>query len=904
MIRRLLLALAFAGLAVPAAGQRTADDIELFVLKLEELAGGGNTGAITALGRGKGDTGVEDFASLFTIAPSRTVIKERDRTALEGGVQRLLLEVFVERGSEARVSTWRMDLEPATSVATVGGTTQRWLIGRLERLSVVSGLYRLGLDAARQFDIRNLTLSGPDLTLEIPSGTAFLAETPEGPTAVVLIGRGQMRFTPPDPAERTQLRIFSGSEILHSDFDAAFVRIRPSEFEVRFRAESLVPRAAVSPADVERARDVFEEYVSRTLHIDLQDLSRDRWSLVPNVGDLIAEVRTRRHGSLTYARAWSDAEDISLFDRRRRRNISVYASEDKLKARGRFYSEDDLVDYDVLEYDLDAAFEPGRRWITGVARVTLRVRAPALSTVTLKLAETLSVRGVYSPEFGRLLHLRVVGQNSLIVNLPEFASRGNEVRLQVVYSGRIEPQELDREAIQMAQDPEPMVIPLEPRYIYSNRSYWYPQSTVTDYATAKMRITVPAEYDVVASGVPVGDPAPAPGPVEPGSRPPRVFVFSTDRPARYLSCVISRFSIVTSAKLEISAPEPLHAGAAPEASVPFEGGPDPATPEPGADASIALVVQANPRQTGRARSFAERAADIIEYYASVVGEAPYPSFTLAVTESDLPGGHSPPYFAVLNQTIMGSPAYWRNDPVSFDNYPSFFLAHELAHQWWGQAIGWKNYHEQWISEGFAQYFAALYAERERGSSVFLGLLRQMRKWSLDQSDQGPVYLGYRLGHIRGDGRIYRALIYNKAAMVLHMLRRMVGDEAFFAGVRGFFTEWRFRKAGTDDVRVAMEGASRQDLSRFFEAWIYGSAIPRLKFSYSQPQAGSVLVRFEHRQDVLPLPVTVTITYTDGRTDDVVVAVTERVVERTLPLKGTIRKVEVNQDYAAVAEFER
>ena len=68
-------------------------------------------------------------------------------------------------------------------------------------------------------------------------------------------------------------------------------------------------------------------------------------------------------------------------------------------------------------------------------------------------------------------------------------------------------------------------------------------------------------------------------------------------------------------------------------------------------------------------------------------------------------------------------------------------------------------------------------------------------------------------------------------MVLHMLRRLVGDEAFFAGVRKFYTEWRFKKAGTDDFRVAMESVCGQDLKPFFESWIYGLAIPRLRFSY-------------------------------------------------------------------------
>src|SRR4029453_9768060 len=153
------------------------------------------------------------------------------------------------------------------------------------------------------------------------------------------------------------------------------------------------------------------------------------------------------------------------------------------------------------------------------------------------------------------------------------------------------------------------------------------------------------------------------------------------------------------------------------------------------------------------------------------------------------------YFSIINNAAPFSKLYWGNDPSAFASVPEFFLAHELAHQWWGQAIGWKNYHEQWISEGFAQYFSALYAQRAHGDVSFNAMLRQFRRWSLSESDQGPVDLGYRLGLIQGQGRIFRAVIYNKGAAVLHMLRRFVGDEAFFNGLRRFYGEQKFQKAG-------------------------------------------------------------------------------------------------------------
>jgi hypothetical protein len=913
MALRLLLALACLSFAQTAGGQPPSppDAIEKLVARLEQALGSGDRTALLALTvRDTDASSLDDFADAAGEKPTRVVIKERDRLVLEGKRQQLLIEVFVERGIEAKLATWRVDLRPPA-----GADPNDWRIERVEPVSNVSGLYRLALNATRQFDVRNLVVSGTDLTIEMSTGSAFVAEIPDGPTAIVLLGRGRLRFAPPEQAERTQIRLFTGADDLQSEFDAAFVRIRPSDFEEKFRADSLVPRAVVQ-SDLRRANEVFEEYLSRTLQIDLTDLSRDRWSLVPSSGDMIAEVRTRRFGSLTYARSGNEAEDVTVFDRRRRRNVSLYASAAKLASRGRFYSEDDLTDYDVLAYEVDTTLAPDRYWINGTAHLRVRVRAGAMTTMTLKLAEAFAVRGVYAPGAGRLLHLRIVNQNSLIVNLPTPVFRDNEFTLTIVYSGRLEPSELDREAVAVQsqqQERESVQIPLEPRFIYSNNSFWYPQSTVSDYALGTLRVTVPPEFDVVATGTLTGPPKPV---SVAGTRGQKTFVFQNDRPVRYLSFVVSRMSPVVATTLPIRAsvedfgdlrvavPDPsLPAPVSPARSVSVAEPSAPAGAER-EEGNVTLTVKANPRQIGRARALADQASAILQFYASIVGEAPYPTFTLAVTENELPGGHSPAYFAVLNQVLPTAPVIWRNDPVNFESYPAFYLAHELAHQWWGQAVGWKNYHEQWLSEGFAQYFAALYAEKALDANVFPSVLRQMRRSGIDNSPQGPIYLGYRLGHIRGERPVFRSLVYNKSAIVLHMLRRLVGDDQFFWGVRRFYSEWRFKKAGTDDFRVAMEAATGRDLGPFFEAWIFGVTIPRVAFSYRTVDANSIVVKFEQRGEVAPAPITVTLTYTSGETESVVVPVTGRVVERTLTVKGALRKVEANEDNAALVEIEK
>ena len=300
---------------------------------------------------------------------------------------------------------------------------------------------------------------------------------------------------------------------------------------------------------------------------------------------------------------------------------------------------------------------------------------------------------------------------------------------------------------------------------------------------------------------------------------------------RYLSCVISRFTRVASRDVV-----------------------DPGRRDRGASrAADPDRRQANPRQVSRGRALVDRAASILEFYGSLIGEAPYPSFTLALTENDLPGGHSPGYFAILNQPLPLSPLVWRNDPVAFDGYQPYFLAHEIAHQWWGQGVGWKNYHEQWLSEGFAQYFAALYAAtRPRRRGVPATCCARCGAGRSNNRIKARCISATGSGTSKAKAGCSARWSTTKGAMVLHMLRRLVGDDKFFAGLRQFYGAWKFRKAGTDDFRRAMEKASGQDLDGFFEGWIYGFGGAEIGFT-STLTPGEARIRFEHRRSGDPHP---------------------------------------------------
>ena len=830
----------------------------------------------------------------------------------EGGGYELTVEVFTERGVAGRLQTWSIDVVRDEDAADA--SAGEWRIAGQERVDVVDGLLNLVLNPGVAYDAANLTIAGEDMLLRMTRGTAFVAETGRGGiTGIVLQGDGVLAFSPAPEAERGQVRLLTGRETLEADVSAAFVRVNPATFASRVSTTALVPRA-VERDDLESAREVFDEFAPLSFGIDLGDLSDKAWSLTPGGGDFIADMRTERYGTLTFAQSANQPEDVSLYERETQRIIALYPSARKRATQGRYFSEDDGVAYDILDYQIAASFQPGGVereslrsrprlrgcFIIGRARLAVRVTGSNLTSMTLRLAEDLDVHSVVSRELGPLLFFRMRGRDNVVVSLPSGVPPvGAEFTLEVEYSGLLQAQELQENWLGrrgFGLDAVGAVTPFgvaARRYIYSSATHWYPRGSTSDYATATMDLTVPFDYGVVASGEPAesnaSDSLP---PAEPGAE-TRRFRYVTLQPARYLSCVISRFS-------------------------PDEADPRLVTLEPRAEAaeparrgvsydSVSLTVTSTARTRDRIVDYYETAADILGFYASLVGDVPYPTFTLALTDALLPGGHSPAYFAVLNQPLPmapGSMVSWRTDPVAFSRYPAFFLAHELAHQWWGQAVGWKNYHEQWLSEGLSQYFAALYAEHRNGSETFSEVLTQMRRWSLRHSDQGPVYLGNRLGRIEEEPRVFRALVYNKGAMVLHMLRRLLGDEVFFGGVRRYYNEMRFRKAGTDDLIRAFEAESGRSLAAFFERWIHEDDLPDVTFSY-RTESGSggrdAVLRFEQRGKLFEVPITVTLRYRGNDYETVVVPVAGEVTEVRVPLRGRLRDVEVNEDGAALVE---
>ena len=155
------------------------------------------------------------------------------------------------------------------------------------------------------------------------------------------------------------------------------------------------------------------------------------------------------------------------------------------------------------------------------------------------------------------------------------------------------------------------------------------------------------------------------------------------------------------------------------------------------------------------------------------------------------------------------------------------VVHEVAHQWWGNAVTEKDWDDVWLSEGFATYFTHLYTEQFEGRDAFVRGLRADVQTILGAQKAAPEQpIIHR--NLADMSKVLNRLVYQKAGWVLHMLRGTIGTEKFWIGIRDYYSRYRNQNASTDDFRQVMERASGMPLSWFFDQWLTRPGMPTLK----------------------------------------------------------------------------
>ena len=168
------------------------------------------------------------------------------------------------------------------------------------------------------------------------------------------------------------------------------------------------------------------------------------------------------------------------------------------------------------------------------------------------------------------------------------------------------------------------------------------------------------------------------------------------------------------------------------------------------------------------------------------------------------------------------------------SYARWLAAHELAHQWFGDAVTCGSWHDIWLNEGFATYSEGLILEALDGQAAFDSWKDYLIS-NITSMPDGSVYVQ----DISNVWRIFDGrLSYNKGAMVLNMLRLKLGDADFFQAIRNYLDDFRFQYALTADLRQEFESQSGQNLTEFFNDWVYGEGYPTYIIAVTRTGAGT------------------------------------------------------------------
>lgn len=192
----------------------------------------------------------------------------------------------------------------------------------------------------------------------------------------------------------------------------------------------------------------------------------------------------------------------------------------------------------------------------------------------------------------------------------------------------------------------------------------------------------------------------------------------------------------------------------------------------------------------------------------------------------------------------GTIAYFENS-VTGKNEVEGLIAHEIAHQWFGNSASENDWNHVWLSEGFATYFAILYQESVYGDDKRKEELALDREQIIAYYEKNPSPIVDP--SITDPMKVLSTNTYQKGGWVLNMLRHRLGDETFWKGIRAYYKKYRNANAMTIDFRTVMEQVSGEDLSDFFQQWIFTKGYPELQWDWTYKK-GKVVVNVEQHQD--------------------------------------------------------
>ncbi len=224
------------------------------------------------------------------------------------------------------------------------------------------------------------------------------------------------------------------------------------------------------------------------------------------------------------------------------------------------------------------------------------------------------------------------------------------------------------------------------------------------------------------------------------------------------------------------------------------------------------------------------------------------------------------------------------------------IAHEVAHQWFGDAVTESDWPHVWLSEGLATYLSFCYLEWTYGRERFLEQMEAARRRVLAYLEEAPESVVVPES-VPDPRQLLSPNVYQKAAWVLHMLRREIGDGPFWQGMRTYYQRFRGRNASTADFAAVMEEVSGRSLGRFFEQWLLQPGVPELDIVWRfGPNASSVELTVRQKgATTYRLPLDIEAVLEDGQIVRGSIAVAAAETSASVPMPGPPAQLRIDPD---------
>jgi hypothetical protein len=670
------------------------------------------------------------------------------------------------------------------------------------------------LDPQRAVQVQAQTLPLGPGQLHLEDGVLFPAK-PVGDRVLefVFLGHGRLMVEPPDGIEARQLELFTDSRTLDVEIQQAVLVVGSAEVAAR-----LLGGPAAGPAAAALAPQAVTWFTQWAASAERRGFGADAAAWKAALGDPAFQqsfalwCRSEELGNFYYLLDPDDPEQITLGafvaaemgDQEREETESAIRHE---RRKGRLIQlrTGDLGDWDTwlatslrdekgqprrgsegfepVKYIVDATLSKADEAlrIDGQVRIQLKATEPGRRTVALELYPDLEVRSVRDGQARELVWYR--SGNRVHVALAEAAGAGTALELTVEYGGVA----LERHV--------PGI------YRLADTANWHPHAGTIDHARYDVTLHWPEHLQLMASGR-VVDSGKAPG--------TRWEHRVLELPGIAFSFEVGEYDVHTERVGHVDLTVAF-------AKLPING-------KNAKEETITTL------------------RDALTFYEETFGA--YPLDYLTVVTVPRPFSQGYPGFITLAEVLLQfSRDPGNRGPLAWEGRRET-IAHELAHQWWGNKVGWESYRDQWLSEALADYASTLYtARRVEHTPVYLA--RHATGWrdalataarnGLTVESLGPVVLGRRLGSSQSS-RAYSAVVYDKGSVVFSMLARMLEEEPSLKMLHALADAVAGRVVTTEVFFKSLTHMSGADLRPFADQFVYGTGIPEVFYTYAiRPQ---------------------------------------------------------------------